>query len=93
MADYFAEPVWHRAANGAAASMISLDRLPLSEELKHSLRVWAKRYDALMDTDNEWLSHQDEDRWNADGRTLIHALRAELGPKYDVRLFDRGNER
>ncbi|MDQ2852895.1 MAG: hypothetical protein M3Y49_19580 [Actinomycetota bacterium] len=92
MADYLADPVWYRSSSGTGECMVSLDRLPLSAELKSRLRAWAGRYDALMDTGYEWSSRSDEDDWERDGRVLLETLREELGRGYDVQYFDRGRQ-
>ncbi|MGH3189113.1 MAG: hypothetical protein ACRDPY_37870 [Streptosporangiaceae bacterium] len=88
MADYLADPLWYRSSSGAGECMVSLDRLPLSAELKSQLRAWAARYDALMDTGYEWSGRLEEAAWDADGRALLEPLREELGRGYDVQYFD-----
>lgn len=90
MADYLADPLWYRGPHGTGEYMISLDRLPLSAELKGRLRAWADRFDALMHTDYEFPSDADEAAWIADGRALLGPVQEELGPDYDVDYFHEG---
>ncbi|HEU5008465.1 MAG TPA: hypothetical protein VFT67_15930 [Jatrophihabitantaceae bacterium] len=92
MADYLADPLWYRSTTGVGESMVSLERLQLSADLKSRLRAWARRFDALMDTDYEWPSRMEEATWEAAGRALLEPLREELGPGYDVQYFDGGSQ-
>jgi hypothetical protein len=87
MADYYADPLWHRSPAGKGAVMISLDSLPLSAELKIRLRKWAQRFDELMETDYEWPSDAEAAAWVAEGQALLEPLRHELGDEYDVTYF------
>lgn len=88
MADYGADPLWHRTPDGKGSSMISLDTLPLSSELKNRLRAWARRHDDLMDPAHERPSQAAETEWVAEGQALLPSLRRELGPEYDVEYFE-----
>jgi hypothetical protein len=92
MADYFADPVWHRSADGAGAArsgMVDLDSLPLTAALKQQLRAWARRHDdELLPTEQcQWSSPDVEAAWIAQGQVLLELLRTELGPDYDVTYF------
>ncbi|MGH3430693.1 MAG: hypothetical protein ACRDQZ_24530 [Mycobacteriales bacterium] len=87
-ADYGADPLWRRdSSRPGGSSMLPLDNLPLSPELKGRLRAWADRFDDLMHTDYEWPTAAEEARWIAEGRALVEPLRAELGPGYKVEYF------
>lgn len=87
MADYLADPLWRRGSDGATR-MVSLDRLPLTAELKAALRAWAARYDDLMRTDYEWPSDAERIAWTAEGRALLGPASEELGPAYEVSYHD-----
>lgn len=87
MADYLADPLWSGGPNGATGE-VSLDRLPLSAELKASLRAWAARYDDLMRTGYEWASDAARLAWTADGRALLKPVIDELGPGFEVSYRD-----
>lgn len=56
MADYTADPLWHRPPDGKGASMLSLKHLPLNPELTARLRGWASTFDSLMGNDFAWSS-------------------------------------
>jgi hypothetical protein len=84
MADFGADPLWHRTSDGNGSAMIPLDRLPLTDGLRDRLRSWATRADELNDPPFSWGSQPKLDDWVADGRVLLILLRAELGPAYDV---------
>ena len=83
MADYLADPLWSGGPHGVTG-MVSLDRLPLSAELRTSLRAWAARYDALMSSGYQWTSDAERLAWTADGRALLAPLINELGPGFNV---------
>lgn len=68
--------------------MVSLDRLPLSAELRAALRAWAARFDDLMRTDYEWPGDAARIAWVADGRALLGPVVEELGSGYDVSYHD-----
>lgn len=88
MADYGADPLWHRTPAGKGNPMICLDTLPLSTELKGRLRTWARRHDELMDPVYAGPSATAEAEWVAKGQALLEPLRRELGPEYDVEYFE-----
>jgi hypothetical protein len=81
MADYFAEPVWGRHANGLP---VSLGALPIPDDLKQRLRRWAKRYDSLEATDYAWPSNEERDAFNAQGRDLAREMQDAMGPSWEV---------
>lgn len=54
MADYNCHPLWGTAPEDLGD--ISPEELPISSELKHSLRQWAERYDAILNMDDPMLS-------------------------------------
>jgi hypothetical protein len=81
MADYFAEPVWGRHANGHP---ITLGSLAIPDDLKQRLRRWAKRYDGLEATDYAWPSSEERDAFNALGRDLAREVQDALGPSWEV---------
>ena len=50
MADYHCHPLWGTTPEDLGD--ISPEELPISPELKHSLRKWAERYDAILNMDD-----------------------------------------
>lgn len=89
MADYFADPIWRRSSDpedAADCGMINLDSLPLSTDLKDRLRAWARRHDdELLGTEEcQWTCADAQAEWIAQGRTLLHELRRELGPDHEI---------
>lgn len=85
MADYFADPLWRRSAEGKGGAMVPLESLPLGGELIRRLRAWAAQFDARSDSlGEEWQDPAAEQAWLAQGRELRVAVQDELGPEYDV---------
>jgi hypothetical protein len=81
MADYDADPVW----TFEDRSMLNLDRLPLTDELRRDLRTWAEWFNSLPD--DGWdtpIDPEAEKQWRADAITLWRRLRDELGPEWQV---------
>lgn len=92
MADYGADPLWHRGVDGGGVAMISLDTLPLSTALKSRLRAWAHRYDILMQAGGyAWPDPATKAAWITEGRALLAPVRRELGPGYDVAYFEESD--
>lgn len=81
MADYFAEPVWGRHPEGPP---VTLDSLGLPDDLKHRLRRWAERYNALEASDYEWFCAGDQEAFNESGQELAQELQDVLGPSWDI---------
>ena len=90
MADYLADPIWLRDEDGRGSVSGQLERLPLSAGLVVRLRAWAARFGALQQSDHEWPDEATRVAWTEEGSRLTDAVRAELGPNYDVQFFHRG---
>lgn len=84
MADYQADPVWAADDQGRPGSMLHLDGLPASDQLKADLRAWAAEYDGLAATDHAWPDQDQERSWIRAGRGLADRLARELGPEFRV---------
>jgi hypothetical protein len=95
MADLTADPIWVRAPDDVyhlADGMVSLDFLPLSDDLKRRVRAWAKVNDENFEEGTwpegtEWTPELEAEhrRWAEGGRGLFEEIKAELGPAYDIR--------
>jgi hypothetical protein len=77
MADSTAFPVWSAGPDPADPLLdqttIPADRLPISEELKERLQVWADMYDAQRHSDAAWRAvHLTDGTWINDGRRLAN---------------------
>lgn len=78
MTDYGADPVWENSSG----SMVDLDRLPLTDATRMSLRRWAERWErqATAEIGNE---REDPATWawfDDEGRRLWEVTRRELAP-------------
>lgn len=86
MADYHCHPLW--GATLEDFGDISPEELPISLELKCSLREWAERYDATLNMDDPassgFKSEEEEKRFIDDGYKLTYLLQEELGDNYIV---------
>ncbi|MBX9334853.1 hypothetical protein K5M56_26840 [Serratia marcescens] len=86
MADYHCYPLWGTTPDDFGD--ISPDELPISLGLKNSLEAWAKRYDAILNTDDPALSGfksvEEEKLFIDDGYKLAELLQEELGSAYKV---------
>jgi hypothetical protein len=86
MADYHCHPLW--GTNLEDFGDISPEELPISLELKCSLREWAERYDAMLNMDDPassgFKSEEEEKRFIDDGYKLTCLLQEELGDNYIV---------
>ncbi|WP_035345576.1 MULTISPECIES: hypothetical protein [Dickeya] len=86
MADYYCHPLWGTTPDDFGD--ISPDELPISLELKDSVDAWAKRYDAILNTDDpassSFNSMEEEKRFIDDGYKLAELLQKELGSTYKI---------
>ena len=86
MADYYCHPLWGTESDNFGD--ISPEELPISLELKNNLNAWAKRYDAILNTDDPKLSGfssaEEENIFIADGYKLAERLQEELGSTYKI---------
>lgn len=63
------------------------DRAPISNELKHDLRVWTGYYREHYDPDGGgWIPADSVLAYNRLGRRLANRLAGELGPRFRVLL-------
>jgi hypothetical protein len=95
MADLTADPIWLRAPDDVyhlADGMVSLDSLPLSDDLKRRVRAWAKVNDEKFEEGTwpegkQWTPELEAEhrRWADEGHVLFNEIKAELGPAYDIR--------
>lgn len=86
MADYYCHPLWGTTSEDSGD--ISPEELPISSELKYSLREWAERYDAILNTDDPvssgFKNGEEEKQFIDDGYKLAHLLQEELGDAYNI---------
>ncbi|HLH15116.1 MAG TPA: hypothetical protein VKV16_10035 [Solirubrobacteraceae bacterium] len=91
--EHAADPIWDERGN-----MISLDDLPVSDELRAQARAWSKRWDELasqqLRVDSSTADASDgtdrpvtDEQWESldrDGRAVCGRLRDELGEGWTV---------
>jgi hypothetical protein len=82
MCDYLADPIW-----SSGGDSIDLEELPLSDRTRRSLRLWAERYDALLDHGLEWQDEREEQVFEGEGRRLWREVSRELGEGWEVGYF------
>ncbi|MGQ8707722.1 hypothetical protein ACUTSW_17295 [Serratia sp. TSA_198.1] len=86
MADYHCHPLWGTTPEDLGD--ISPEELPISSELKHSLRKWAERYDAILNMDDPvssgFKNEKEEKQFIDDGYKLAILLQEELGDSYNI---------
>jgi hypothetical protein len=73
-----ADPLWYKGVS------LALDDLPISSQLRFSLRRWASTWEEESDS---W-SEADYAPWDIEGRQLCERLNAELAPHYHVRYLE-----
>lgn len=84
MADYGAWPLWSMS-DGVG---LDPDDLALSETLKRELLLWVARYDQLSESEYEWPSLSDSQKFDADGESLAAQVRLEL-PERRIFYFNQ----
>ncbi|WP_281549041.1 hypothetical protein [Kluyvera cryocrescens] len=86
MADYHCHPLWGSTPEDFGD--ISPEALPISPELKYSLKEWAERYDATLNihdpASSGFKNEEEEKRFIDDGYKLAHLLQEELGYTYNI---------
>lgn len=86
MADYHCHPLW--GTTPEEFGDISPDEIPISSELKYSLKEWAERYDAILNKDDPassaFKSEEEEKRFIDDGYKLAYLLHEEIGNEYII---------
>jgi len=86
MADYHCHPLWGTTPEDMGD--ISPEELPISSELKRSLRRWAERYDAILNMDDPvssgFKNEKEEKQFIDDGYKLALLLQEELGDSYNI---------
>jgi hypothetical protein len=91
--DYGAEsPLWAMADDGA---MVALDELPLRDDTRERLASWAARWQELAEpgvvSDAPPANPDALAAFEAEGATLVHELRSELGAGWSIESeYDRG---
>ncbi len=73
MADFGADPLWDMTPRNSG--MLGLASVPLSDDLRHDLTVWAREYDQKELADEPWV---DKSTWIARGSHLARRLEEEL---------------
>jgi hypothetical protein len=73
MNDYYADPVWDLASEG----MVSLDQLPVRNELREQVRAWACEWSERGLSGDE-VADSDGEHFDAVGRRLWQELRTAL---------------
>lgn len=89
--DYTADPIWRRVHG--ETSMVSLESLPISEDLRQALRAWARAWERMSWPPDERRKRVDPAEWGAFvevGRNLRNQLEEALGPSFEVELRYRG---
>lgn len=89
--DYTADPIWRRVHG--ETSMVSLESLPISEELRQDLRAWARAWEGMTWPPEERRKRVDREEWRSFvdvGRDLRDQLEKALGPSFEVDLRYRG---
>ena len=98
--DYHCAPLWLDSTSSLWRDTdwvgpIEPEELPLSRELRAALRAWAATYDRTLNDDyppdSGFASAAEEAAFEAEGRRLWRALRAELGPSWPVAYFSRAD--
>jgi hypothetical protein len=100
MPDYHCAPLWldstsslWRDADGVGP--VEPEELPLSQELRAALWAWAAIYDRTLNDDDPresgFASAEEETAFEAEGRRLWSAIRAELGPSWPVAYFSQAD--
>ena len=85
MPDYQCPPIWH--FGGSAVGPIDPTSLGLSDALVTKLECWAAAYDSHLSFSDPAVtawSKEEEDRFDAEGRTLCRELAAEIGSRFSI---------
>jgi hypothetical protein len=86
MADYFRYPMWETTSGEYGD--ISPESLPISDDLRKAIIVWASTYDVILDMNNPseagFKTQEDVNQFRSAGYSLTDRLQKELEPKYIV---------
>ena len=89
MADYGCFPLWR---GGEEIGNVDPNDLPLTQELKSALRLWADSYDKILNQecplDSGFSSLAEEEAFQLEGKRLHGALQEQLGAEYRIILFE-----
>ncbi|AJD89587.1 hypothetical protein JMA_02700 [Jeotgalibacillus malaysiensis] len=81
--DVGADPVWcHQCGCN-----LDIEEVPISNELKQTLILWAGKYGEWIDWDKDCLIDNGielEERFNQAGYTLLQQLKQEIGEVYSI---------
>ena len=84
MADYSADPLWDLESE----AMVALERLPLTEATRASVRAWASRWEAIASSEFDLVAAEVPKEACAtlerDGRAVWQQVRRELGDDWQV---------
>jgi len=90
MPDYQCHPLWKA---GGEIGKVSPDELPLANDLRAALRVWASVYDKTLNQeyppDSGFASRAEEEAFEVEGWRLWRELKTQLGPGYKVVYFSQ----
>jgi hypothetical protein len=88
MADYHCWPLWQA---GEEVGNLNPEMLPISDDLKQKLLVWAEQYDqTLKEEDPRASGFADAaslDAFENEGQRLWNELRNQLGEQYKISYF------
>lgn len=88
-ADYHCSPLW----DVDDPDNVDPEDLPLPDDLRARLWAWAETFDAILNHDDPaasaFPSGAAEERFVEEGAALAEAVRAALGPGWEVQYFGR----
>ena len=86
MADYHSHPLWE--ASPGVVGNVDPGELPLSDELRQSLREWADDYDSTLNLSDPassgFANIEDEASFKKRGHELAYRLKKELGTSFGI---------